>query len=241
MHCHLPASIRCLLLSISLSAIPSLADNQHEHDPDLWHFVTRPELKPPKWDIEVYDRERLSDGYWFLSAKPSQEETLGTGHNWWGPAIYDQNGEVVWSGADQLDSPNVMDFTLSQVDGEPMLTMLDRDRAAGVLLDASYEVVDMVKVTEEKGPNGHEFHFVDNGKGGTSVLFVLNNMRDAPQEDLDDVDVGGWGKTCTAQYLEFRELDVSNGWETLFEWDSMGHIHLNESTSHGKCDKWDFM
>lgn len=35
-------------------------------DVDLTNFVTRPELKAPKFNVAIYDWDKLTPGYWFL-------------------------------------------------------------------------------------------------------------------------------------------------------------------------------
>lgn len=192
----------------------------------------------------MYDRDRIEDGYWFVAPKPSTDRTIGTGQTWYGPAIYDQSGDLVWSGAAQFDTSNIMDFRLSNVRGENLLTMLDRDREAGVLLDNSYEFRDMIQADpSEYDINAHEFNFVSNGTG---VLLIRNFKRPASREEKDAV---GWtGDTCWAVYQTFHELDANNNWESKFDFDSFGKIKLNETTTQEygsiekKCnDGWDFM
>ena len=203
----------------------------------------RPTLKAPRWNIEVYDNESLSEGYWFVAPKPSLEPTIGSGDGWWGSAIYDGNGELVWSGADQLDQANIMDFRLSDVRGEKMMTMLDHDRADGIIIDDNYEVRDLVLITDDKDHvNGHEFQWVDNGK---SVLIIRNEKKDATQEEKDSVGFKGDGP-CNANYMSFHELDATNNYESIFDWHAFGHIKLNESTMtdskvEARCNTWDNM
>ena len=180
-----------------------------------------------------------------MAAKPSLERKIGSGKGWFGPMIYDKYGELVWSGSDQFDTANVMDFRLSDVNGEKLLTMIDRDRSAGIIFDNEYELRDMLLVvkhaTDDIGPNAHEFNFVDNG---TSLVYLHNEPREAPEEDKRGV---GYSGSCIAQYNKISELDATNNWKSLFEWDSLGNIHLNESTGpddesqEDRCDTWDFM
>lgn len=209
---------------------------------DKLTVLQRPNLNAPRWDIRVYNSDKLSKGYWFPAPKPSQERTIGSGEGWWGPAIYDQDGELVWSGADQLDTPNVMDFRVSKVRDGHLLTMLDRDRRSAVMLDNTYEVRDIVDVTSTSGVNGHELNFVDDG---TRMLFISNEQRDAP--DVDKEAVGWDGGECFASYNGFVELDVTNNFEKTFEWSAYDKIRLNESTLtgnslHKRCNNnWDFM
>ena len=205
-------------------------------------MLQRPGIKAPRWEVTIHDSEKLSEGYWFIAAKPSLDRTIGSGDGWWGPAIYDGNGELIWSGADQLDTPNVMDFRMSDVDGEDMMTMLDRDRADGVIIDNHFEIRDIFLIdTDKEHVNAHELNYVEDGK---SVLLLRNDKRNAPQDERDSV--GYKGDECRANYMSFFELDATNNYETLFEWHGYGHIRLNESTMldndiENRCNTYDFM
>ena len=146
----------------------------------------------------------------------------------------------MWSGASQLDTPNIMDFRQSYVSGENRLTMLDRDRATGTVLDSDYEIHDIIYLADQDVINGHELNFVE---GGKTVLHLTNNKLDATQEEKDAV--GFDGDECEANYNGFRERDVKTG-EVLFDWQSHGNIWLNESTMDDgpiktRCNTYDFM
>ena len=208
----------------------------------------RPELKPPKWDVTIYDGDKLTQGYWFLGIKPGLETTLGSGKGWYGPVIYDGNGELIWSGAAQLDTPNVMDFRISELWGEKHMSMCDRDRASSVFLDSTYEISNLIITDhEEEGlnVNGHEHNVVENGN---SVLVLRNHKIQAPPEQMEAVgyDPVEWGPKCIGQYNTIHELNLTTG-ESVFDWESFGHIGLDESTqTEGKVKDrchggWDFM
>lgn len=163
-----------------------------------------------------------------------------------GPAIYDGNGELVWSGTTQLDSPNVMDFRVNEVGGKQLLTMLDRDRRSGVLLDNRYRirhVVDVVRKNNSDWLNGHEFKLVDNGR---RVLVIRNHNQEATQREKDAA--GFDGDVCWATYNELIEMDVETG-EMVFKFNSHGQIGIDESNTKEEgrdvafwCSiTWDFM
>lgn len=171
------------------------------------------------------------------------ERTIGSGDGWWGSVIYDQEGELIWSGADQLDQANIMDFRVSDWKGKKMLTMLDHDRADGIVIDNNYEVRDLILITEDKDHvNGHEFQWVDNGK---NVIVIRQDKQDATQEEKDAVGFKGDGE-CKANYNSFHVLDATNNYAPSFEWHSFRHISLNESTMtdskiEARCNTWDNM
>lgn len=171
------------------------------------------------------------------------EETIGTNQPWFGPHIYDGNGELVWSGADQFDTSNVMEVRMSKVRGEDRLTVLDRDRQIGLVLDNRYEIVESFQVDPDNGEiNAHEMKYVNDGK---SVLTIQNNHQDAPEDEAEQVGWKGPG-TCKANYMSMREYDATDEYNTIFEWTPLGHIRLNESTQidgkvQDRCNTWDFM
>jgi hypothetical protein len=191
----------------------------------------------------MHDEEKLTAGYWFVGVKPSLEKTIGTQQPWFGPHIYDGKGELVWSGSDQFDNSNVMDFRISSVRGEDRLTVLDRDRKIGLVLDNHYEIVESFAVDADKPEvNAHELNFVDNGN---SVLVIQNNNQVAPDEEAEQVGWEGPGG-CEANYMAVREYDATDHYNTIFDWTALGHIRLNESTQvdssiGSRCNTWDFM
>lgn len=67
------------------------------HQYNFQQFV-RPDIDAPRWDLTIYNESALSPGYWFVA--PYQEVVQKRrGGNWVGPHIYDQTGELIWSGA----------------------------------------------------------------------------------------------------------------------------------------------
>lgn len=205
-------------------------------------------MKSPKWDVTIYDKSKLAPGYWFVGIKPSLQSTIGTHQFWFGPHIYDNDGELVWSGADQLDTSNVMDFKLSHIKGVPHITVLDRDRKEGLIINTNYELVDSFLVDyDHDNVNGHELHFVEDG---TSALILRNNDEDAPVDEAENIGWDSeehWGKPCRANYNGMRELDGKDSWRPSFDWTALHHIWLNESTDDAgnlgsRCNgPWDFM
>ena len=247
------------LLLFHLSS--TLAKDVHLEDPNLFHFVTvgqssslasgcyadrlqRPDLQAPKWNITIFNETRMSPGSWFIAPKQAERRHIGTGAAWVGPTIYDGSGELVWSGTAQLDSPNCMDFRISEIDGEPLLAMLDRDRRSGVFLDSSFRVRHVLDALGDGDSiNGHELKVVDDGR---SVLVIRNYRMEATEREK--AAVGFEGDVCWARYNNFVELDVETG-EVVFEFHARGQIGIDESTHQDlkrplatQCNiTWDFM
>lgn len=200
----------------------------------------RPEITPTKWNITNYEEDRLNPGYWFAAPyRTLNQKTFGKG--WVGCHIYDNQGELIWSGAKLFSQGNVEDFRVSNVNGENLLTLMDQGRGEAIILDHHYEVRDVIKIDRI---NTHEFHFVENG---TKALIVKANPREATKEMGEAI---GWygERPCRVGADKLVELDVADNWKQVFEWEPFGHIGLDESTMTGnpvdvRCGSggWDYL
>ena len=65
-------------------------------DEDLTNFVTRPEIKAPRFNVSVYKPEQVVPGYWFIGTYANvMQESMAQSYYQpcqTGPAIYDQSG-----------------------------------------------------------------------------------------------------------------------------------------------------
>lgn len=201
---------------------PALVAEHHDAE-SLFQFVTRPDIEAPKWDITIYDQEALAPGYWFLAPYANLQQTSYP--LWNGPHIYDQNGDLIWSGAPHFDHRNVYDFRVSIVNDTPMLTAnFPHNFSSGnaVILDETYNtnrLVDMVG--NNSGTNMHDFNLIDNGKRALFLTAV----------DLEEmlVSLPWFNGICNVGWQGFKEVDVDTG-EVVFEWNAKDHISLSEST-----------
>lgn len=168
---------------------------------------------------------------------PYEGEHLQTyGTPWVGPAIYDSTGDLVWSGA-LLDVKgfNWMDFRVSDIAGESVLTAMSHGWGQGVVLGKDYQVRRRVDIAASADFNTHDFHFLDDGK---TVLVTSYNWGDASPEMVEAIDHDG---KCSMAFDGFKELDGATS-ETLFEWSSYGNIALDESTYGRACEgRWDYV
>lgn len=138
-----------------------------------------------------------------------------------------------------FDNRNVEDFRLSNVKGETLMTLIYQHTGAGIIMNASGEVLEEMQIDDASNVNTHEFHFVENGR---RALVIKNDWREA---SLDESRGIGFDGQCVANFEHFLELDTET-WETVFDWDSMDHVHLNESTLtegsvEDRCSGWDFL
>lgn len=202
----------------------------------------RPDLRAPRWNITVYDEKRLSPGYWFVAPKQSRERLIGTEAAWIGPSIYDEKGQLVWSGAPQLDTSNINDFRTTKVGNEQFLSMFDRDRQIGLILDHHYRIYRVFDLAGDTA-NAHEFNVINRGK---SALVLKNDLRDITQHEKD---ILGHKGECLADYTRLEEIDIETG-GGVFEFVSWGQIGVDESPSwvqdgdvSVQCEggEWDFL
>lgn len=138
---------------------------------------------------------------------------------------------------------DVIDFKMSNVRGEDLMTFLVQREGNGYILDNTFEVREKVKVgTLGVDFNSHEFYFMDNGK---RAIVLAEGRRDATKEQALAIK---YEKNCRCLFNGFKELDTRT-WEPLFEWSSFEHIPLEESTFlDGGVDRlcndawgWDFV
>ena len=153
-----------------------------------------------------------------------------------GPHIYDSEGELVWSGAGLMNE-NVMDFRVSNVKGEDMLTLLFKGTA--FLIDDRYEIREKLEISEPWRADEHDFYFLDNGR---RVLVFQKEERNATLDQSREV---GFDGNCVVTYEQFQELDTET-WQPVFYWDSMDHVPLIESTQENsfiedRCAGWDYL
>lgn len=199
--------------------------------------MQRPDLTPTKWNITTYHEDRLAPGYWFVAPyRLLQQQKFGTG--WVGCHIYDNKGELVWSGAKLFSQGNVEDFRISNVQGEDLMTMMDQGRMEAIIFDNHYEVREAIKIDHF---NSHEFHFVENG---TKVLLIQGDPRETTPEMEATIGYHG-DRRCRVRADRFVEVDLQNDWQTVFDWSPFHRIGLDESDYGGdnRCTQgdWDYM
>lgn len=147
-----------------------------------------------------------------------------------GPAIYDNNGELVWTGSCQVRNQNVCDFRVSHdKNGMEQLSLLimgyeEGFDAIGATLDTSYRRTLGFKVPpEEYRINMHELVVVDEGQ---SALYLTHKYvkMDVSHFDVENHTIG-W-----VSDPGFREIDLATG-RTNFEWFTTGRISEMESSA----------
>jgi hypothetical protein len=172
------------------------------------HFVSRPDLKPPRVKLLVRTRH-VSPGYIFIAPKKKAEQG--------GPLIIDNRGRVVWFMP--VDRRGVTDFRVQRYHRKPVLTWW-RGRSADhkrlgrySIYDTSYRLIKYVSPGHGLSGDMHEFKITSRN----TALMTLSHVVHVK----------------TRQVLEgaFQEVDIATG-RVLFEWHSIGHVALTESYYH---------
>ncbi|EGP92037.1 uncharacterized protein MYCGRDRAFT_102821 [Zymoseptoria tritici IPO323] len=233
----------CLLSLLALSPLCAAYDTHvHDHDEGLHTFITRPEIKAPKFTVNITDPAHVTPGYWFVAPFEVIDQKFA-GNGWIAPTIYDGNGELIWSGVEHSQNWDTLDFKMSNVRGEAMMTFMVQKMGEAFVLDNTYTVREKKKIgTLGKDFNSHELSFIANG---TRALVLTEGRRAANELQTKTV---GWHESCTVMFDGFRELDTET-WNPVFSWNSYDHLSLNESSFlDGGVEKackdswaWDFL
>ncbi|KAK5172364.1 uncharacterized protein LTR77_004003 [Saxophila tyrrhenica] len=193
-------------------------------------FVSRkrPDLRPPRYNVTTYKPESLNSGYWFVAPYADLGAQSGSASLCQiGPHIYDNRGDLVWSGACDVKNRNTFDFRTwdedgehgfsSFVEGQPTGLDMWHNRGGGLIWDDNYTVMDSVEPTGE-GPNYNFHEFTRLGDGGALVLYDGSSNFTDP-ETSENVLVWDGG---------FLELDSTGS--IAFRWRVLDNIHVSEST-----------
>jgi hypothetical protein len=179
---------------------------------DIGHFVTRPDLRPPK--LTILHRGKTAPGQLFLapSSGPGQRGVL----------IADSAGEPVWF---HPTTPHTaMNFRTGVYHGKPVLTWWEGKTTSGlgtgthVILDDSYRVVARVPAGHGRQSDLHEFLITPENTGLLSSYEVRN-------ADLSSVGGPPDGKVIGGMV---QEIALPSG-RVLFEWKSLDHVDIAET------------
>ncbi len=186
-----------LLLFLAPSASASYAPYRH--------FVSRPDLRPPR--IDLLERTRYaSPGYIFIAPKKKVEQG--------GPLILDNRGRVLWFLP--VDQRGVTDFRVQYYRGKPVLTWWRGKSADSKRLgrysiyDNSYRLIAYVLPGNGLSGDMHEFKITPRN---TALMTLSHSVRVKSRNVLEGA---------------FQEVDIRTG-RVLFEWHSIGHVRLTES------------
>ncbi|HEX9033013.1 MAG TPA: arylsulfotransferase family protein [Streptosporangiaceae bacterium] len=183
---------------------------------DVQHFVSRPDLHPPKVTLlHVEAGHELK--YLFLGLAAS-----GPGQG--GSMITDTMGDMIWFSPDAAGKSK-MDFDCQIYQGKPVLTWFQgrvvsggHGEGIGLIADSSYRQIATVRAHDGLEVDLHEFVITAKGTALVSAFRTLRHDFSAMGGPKD-----GWLLSGVAQ-----EIDIATG-ELLFSWDSLDHVGLDES------------
>ncbi|KAF2227575.1 ASST-domain-containing protein [Elsinoe ampelina] len=181
-------------------------------------FRSRPDLHAPIIDMRILRPELVTPGYIFIAPYRNRDA---------GPYIYDNYGDLVWSGAGESGPKVAHAPHTCQYKGKPHLCFFQGQqhqgfaRGHGTIMDQNYQVV---KTIQSAGAGAsadmHEFRMTP-FSNGTSVLMTVYQPR------MFDLTInprfritGGMGWIVEGV---FQEVEIGTG-KVLFEWRSTDHI-----------------
>ena len=119
--------------------------------------------------------------------------------------IYDNDGEVVWSGGALFNHYNTYDLKKAIVDGQEMLTTKYPHGESGVIFDNGYQIQREVKYKlKNHGSDMHEFNLIEDG---TRALVVTSTEHYSTVAQAKAIGIGK-NQTCQSLWKGFAELDT---------------------------------
>ncbi len=201
------------------------------HSPDVWSFVSEPELHPMKITINV-TKPGLASGSIFLAPYAFSEDAM-VGQS--GSLILDNDGNPIWFRP--LSTPNLMntDFRVQNWNGKPVLTFWQGTLATPPtytnapggssepgscyhVLDDTYTVIATVSAYNGFTSDIHEFLLTPRG----TALFL------ATQSVPMDLTPYGGPQNGFVQDFSIQEVDLTTN-KLLFFWNALAHIPLSDS------------
>jgi Arylsulfotransferase (ASST) len=206
--------------------------NLHDN-PQLQHFVSRPDLNPTKVTL-TYNKLTGPVQYLFLGLANS-----GPGQG--GTMIMDTHGELIWFSPDTA-TYSKMDFQRQIYQDQPVLTWWQgkvvaggHGEGVGKIADSSYRIIDTVYAHNGLKVDLHDFVVTPQG---TALVTSFQTLSDMDLREFGGPK-DGWLLAGVAQ-----EIDIATG-KLLFQWNSLDHVPLAESyetkvrgTSAAKA--WDY-
>ncbi|KAF2718285.1 MFS general substrate transporter [Polychaeton citri CBS 116435] len=181
-------------------------------------FRSRPDLHPPIVNFEILRPELVSPGYIFIAPYRNVDP---------GPYIYDNFGNLIWSGAGESGPKTAHTPRVCQYKGQDHLCYFTGEqhqgfaRGHGVIMDRNYRIV---KTIDSSGAGAssdmHEFKMTP-FSNGTTVLMTVYQPRqyDLTVDDRFNLYKGiGWIVEGV-----FQEVDIETG-KVIFEWRSLDHV-----------------
>ncbi|WP_230971817.1 arylsulfotransferase family protein [Burkholderia vietnamiensis] len=215
--------------------------------PQVWSFVSAPNLHPMKVNVNYSNPAQLAEGLIFNSPYTGSNTAM-YGQN--GALIADNAGNPVWFNA--LNSVSLMnfDFRVQQYFGMPVLTFWQgtvatppaytnlpsgaaEPGACYYIVNNRYQTIKTVSARNGFVADNHEFLITPNNTG----LFLATKVV-----PMDLTPYGG-PKNGAIHDFSIQEVDLTTN-ELVFFWDAKDHIalessHLPASTATATSNVWD--
>lgn len=193
--------------------------------------LQRPDLHAPIIDFAILRPELVSPGYIFLAPYRNVDP---------GPYIYDNWGNLIWSGAGSSGPKTAHAPRVCQYKGADHICYFQGEqhqgfaRGHGVIMDQNYRIV---KTVESSGAGAssdmHEFKMTPYANGTTMLMTVYQPRQyDLTIDPRFNVEHGmGWVVEGV-----FQEVEIDTG-RVVFEWRSLDHVDPGQSwTMPGTTD-----
>ncbi|OJI96885.1 hypothetical protein ASPVEDRAFT_78634 [Aspergillus versicolor CBS 583.65] len=184
-------------------------------------FKSRPDLFSPIVTFERRIPQKLHPGYIFIGPYEATNS---------GPYIYDNDGNLVWSGWGNSGPGNAHGMHVCEYKGKDHLCFFQGVqqngycRGHGVIMDSHYQIVKTVVPGGGMASSDmHEFKLVD---GGKRALLTVYQQRQFDMSIWNIKKGMGWLMESV-----FQEVDVETG-RVLFEWRSLDHVDPSVSYTH---------
>ncbi|CAK4033332.1 hypothetical protein AC578_9619 [Lecanosticta acicola] len=222
--------LRCLLIFTFSRVVFAQFYLDNETSP-THQFKSRPDLHAPILDFAILRPDLVTPGYIFLAPYRNLDP---------GPYIYDNLGNLVWSGAGHsgpktAHTPRVCRYKgtdhLCYFTGEQHLGFA---RGHGVILDQNYRTVKTIEAAGAGASNDmHEFKITPYSNGTTVLMTVYQPRQyDVTTNPRFNLHNGiGWIVEGV-----FQEVDIDTG-RLIFEWRSLDHVDPSQAwTLPGSTD-----
>ncbi|KAI7198838.1 hypothetical protein KC316_g4773 [Hortaea werneckii] len=226
-----------------------------EDGSDLHHFVTRPDLTAPRYNVAKYHPESIAPGYWFVAPysslydQPSFNGRKEHISGQTGAHIYDADGNLVWSAASKYHNRNVFNLQPVNINETHQLAYhlagSDSDdgypkHSSQVFADSSYEEVGRINEASRGGPvDFHAFKVLPGAETAliSSEWWDTGNLTQPDGQDPIERPILNAG---------FAEVKLNNPGEALFQWDAYkSGLSLDECyDEHGLNQQegyWDYI
>ncbi|PPJ59533.1 hypothetical protein CBER1_08886 [Cercospora berteroae] len=213
----LPSAGRLWLAIATLLSQVRCTELNNETSP-THQFKSRPDLHAPIITFYLHQPEKIIPGYIFLAPYRNVDP---------GPYIYDNNGELVWSGAGEVGPMTAHTPRVCRYRGEDHLCFFTGEqhqgfaRGHGVIMDKHYRVVEQVDSSGAGASSDmHEFKLTPYSDGKTALMTIYQprqyDLTVNPRFNLRN----GMGWIVEGV---FQEVDIDTG-KVVFEWRSLDHI-----------------